>query len=203
MTMTVCPYFQPLDADIAARYAEAGADAVAALVLPMDEDSVRTQLDAPAAGPGTCRLPLTGPAPSTPGGSSTPRTTAGTFDRALAELAAGAKRTHWMWFVFPQLRGLGYQPDAPTFFGLATSTGPSPTWPIPCWAPAPPGHRHRARRRGGDAEALLGPVDALSCVRHDPVRRGGAGRGPLRQVLDRYFDGVADPRTLDRLGPER
>ena len=43
--MTVCPYFQPLDADIAARYAEAGADAVAALLIPMDEDSVRTQLD--------------------------------------------------------------------------------------------------------------------------------------------------------------
>jgi probable F420-dependent oxidoreductase len=45
VTITVCPYFQPLDADIAARYAEAGADAVAALLLPMDEDSVRSQLD--------------------------------------------------------------------------------------------------------------------------------------------------------------
>jgi hypothetical protein len=43
--ITVCPYFQPLDADIAERYAEAGADAVAALVIPMDEDSVRAQLD--------------------------------------------------------------------------------------------------------------------------------------------------------------
>ena len=46
ITITVCPYFQPLDADIAERYAEVGADAVAALVIPMDEDSVRTQLDA-------------------------------------------------------------------------------------------------------------------------------------------------------------
>jgi len=45
ITVTVCPYFQPLDADIAERYAEAGADAVAALVIPMDEDSVRSQLD--------------------------------------------------------------------------------------------------------------------------------------------------------------
>jgi len=45
ITITVCPYFQPLDADITERYAEAGADAVAALVIPMDEDSVRTQLD--------------------------------------------------------------------------------------------------------------------------------------------------------------
>jgi probable F420-dependent oxidoreductase len=45
ITVTVCPYFQPLDADVAARYAEAGADAVAALLIPLDEDSVRTQLD--------------------------------------------------------------------------------------------------------------------------------------------------------------
>ena len=41
LTITVCPYFQPLDADIAARYAEAGVDAVAALLLPFSVDDVR------------------------------------------------------------------------------------------------------------------------------------------------------------------
>jgi len=45
VTVTVCPYFQPLDADIAERYAEAGADAVSALLIPVDEDAVRSQLD--------------------------------------------------------------------------------------------------------------------------------------------------------------
>jgi len=45
MRITVCPYFHPLDADIAARYAEAGADAVAALVLPLDVDSVLAAFD--------------------------------------------------------------------------------------------------------------------------------------------------------------
>ena len=45
VTITVCPYFQPLDADIAGRYAEAGADAVAALLLPFSEDDVRKGLD--------------------------------------------------------------------------------------------------------------------------------------------------------------
>src|SRR5256886_2588828 len=34
------------------------------------------------------------------------------FDRVLAELAAGRKQSHWMWFVFPQLRGLGSSPTA-------------------------------------------------------------------------------------------
>ena len=33
---------------------------------------------------------------------------AGVYDQALAELRAGAKRSHWMWFVFPQIAGLGH-----------------------------------------------------------------------------------------------
>jgi uncharacterized protein (DUF1810 family) len=42
----------------------------------------------------------------------------GVFANALAELAAGSKRTHWMWFVFPQLAGLGRSPTA-LFYGIA------------------------------------------------------------------------------------
>ena len=43
----------------------------------------------------------------------------GVIEYALAELRAGAKRTHWMWFVFPQLRGLG-RSDTASYFGLAS-----------------------------------------------------------------------------------
>ncbi len=39
------------------------------------------------------------------------------FETALNELKAGGKRSHWMWFVFPQLRGLGSSPMA-TFYGI-------------------------------------------------------------------------------------
>jgi probable F420-dependent oxidoreductase len=45
LTITVCPYMRPLDADIAGRYADAGADAVAALLLPFGVDDVRRGLD--------------------------------------------------------------------------------------------------------------------------------------------------------------
>ena len=38
-----------------------------------------------------------------------------TYDSALAELRAGRKRTHWMWFIFPQLTGLGTSPLAQRF----------------------------------------------------------------------------------------
>src|SRR5580700_1818962 len=45
LTVTVCPYMRPLDADIAGRYADAGVDAVAALLLPFGVDDVRRGLD--------------------------------------------------------------------------------------------------------------------------------------------------------------
>ena len=41
----------------------------------------------------------------------------GTFETALSELQAGSKRSHWMWFIFPQLAGLGRSPTA-QFYGI-------------------------------------------------------------------------------------
>jgi uncharacterized protein (DUF1810 family) len=41
------------------------------------------------------------------------------FDTVIAELRAGRKRTHWMWFIFPQLRGLGHSPTA-EFYGISS-----------------------------------------------------------------------------------
>ena len=41
------------------------------------------------------------------------------FDRAISELRAGRKKTHWMWFIFPQLAGLGRSPTAQRF-GLSS-----------------------------------------------------------------------------------
>lgn len=40
------------------------------------------------------------------------------YDTALAEIRAGAKRSHWMWYIFPQLRGLGRSPTA-HYYGIA------------------------------------------------------------------------------------
>jgi uncharacterized protein (DUF1810 family) len=40
------------------------------------------------------------------------------YDRALAEIKSGTKQTHWMWYIFPQLFGLGYSANA-TFYGIS------------------------------------------------------------------------------------
>jgi uncharacterized protein (DUF1810 family) len=57
------------------------------------------------------------------------------IEQVRRELEAGSKRTHWMWFIFPQLRGLGRSPTA-QFFGLAGQDEARATSPIPCSAPA-------------------------------------------------------------------
>ena len=41
------------------------------------------------------------------------------FETVLGELEAGHKQSHWMWFIFPQLKGLGYSPTA-QFYGIAS-----------------------------------------------------------------------------------
>ena len=89
----------------------------------------------------------------------------GTFDRALRELSAGSKRTHWMWFVFPQLHGLGSSPTA-TRYALA-SLGDAVAYL------AHPVLGERLRRAtdavllgpADDTTALLGPFDRASCAR--------------------------------------
>ena len=121
----------------------------------------------------------------------------GTYDAALAELRAGRKRSHWMWFVFPQIAGLGMSPT-------------SRMYAISALAEARAYLEHPildARLResceallaldGDDAEAVLGGIDAIKLrssvtlfARADPS--GGAG---FRQVLEKYFDGMPDAAT--------
>jgi uncharacterized protein (DUF1810 family) len=54
------------------------------------------------------------------------------FETVLAELRAGRKRTHWMWFIFPQLSGLGRSSTA-RFYGISSIDEARAIWPIPYW----------------------------------------------------------------------
>jgi uncharacterized protein (DUF1810 family) len=121
----------------------------------------------------------------------------GVFPIALAELAAGAKQSHWMWFIFPQLAGLGRSPTA-RFYGIASIDE----------ARAYLSHRLLGSRLGQSietalpwggrrsAEQIFGPVDALkfrSCLtlfdRVEPASIFAAG-------LKSFFGGTPDERTL-------
>jgi uncharacterized protein (DUF1810 family) len=114
-----------------------------------------------------------------------------------AELAAGRKRTHWMWFVFPQLKGLGVSSTA-QHYGLASLDEARAYLAHPVLGP-----RLREccelllRVPGRSAHEIMGSPDDLklrSCV--TLFQRAAPQEGVFQQLLDKYFDGAPDPRTL-------
>jgi uncharacterized protein (DUF1810 family) len=123
----------------------------------------------------------------------------GAYSGALAELRRGRKTGHWIWFVFPQLRGLG-RSEMSTFYGIASLDEARAYLADPVL-----GARLRAcadtllATKGSSAEAILGSVDALK-VRSSMTlfHRADPGEPRFGAVLHRFYGGVADPDT-DRL----
>jgi len=123
----------------------------------------------------------------------------GTYERAVAELRAGRKRSHWMWFVFPQIAGLGQSPIS-QFFAIASLEEARDYLRHPVLGPRLKAcARILAEHEDADAESVLGSIDALKLRSSMTLFLRADSSDPLFQaVLDRYFDGRADPVT-DRL----
>ena len=123
------------------------------------------------------------------------------LDTVRAELAAGRKRSHWMWFVFPQLRGLGSSSMAARY-GIASLDEARAYLAHPLLGP-------RLREccalllqvDGRSANQVLGSPDDLkfrSCLTLFAI---AAPQEPVfRQALDKYYGGEPDPRTTSALG---
>ena len=125
----------------------------------------------------------------------------GTYDLALAELRNGRKDGHWIWFIFPQVAGLGMssmsQAYAVTGIDEARAYLAHPLL----------GPRLRAcfdallAVDGRTADAILGAVDAVK-VRSSATlfARADPSDPRFQAVLDRYYGGAADARTDELLG---
>jgi uncharacterized protein (DUF1810 family) len=118
------------------------------------------------------------------------------YERALAELRNGRKRSHWMWYIFPQLRGLGRSWKA-DFYGIADLDEARRYLAHPVL-----GDRLAActaallQVETGDADRILGPVDALK-LRSSMTLFCAAGGGSIyAECLQRFFAGEPDPETL-------
>ena len=123
------------------------------------------------------------------------------YQRALDELRAGRKETHWMWFVFPQVAGLGHSGTA-RHFALSGLDEAVAYVDHPVLGP-------RLREcasaltslPGNDAVAVLGPIDAMKLCSSMTLFAEAAPDEPVfREVLAKYFDGAPDQRTIDLLG---
>ena len=124
------------------------------------------------------------------------------WPQVVAELAGGAKRTHWMWFVFPQLAGLGHSAMAARY-ALGSRAE----------AAAYLDHRTLGPRlgeatglmlahAGRPAEAILGVIDALKFRSSMTLFVAARPDEPaFRAALDAFYGGRPDLRTLALLGP--
>ncbi|QJD29887.1 DUF1810 domain-containing protein [Methylococcus geothermalis] len=119
------------------------------------------------------------------------------YENAIAELRAGRKRTHWMWYVFPQLRGLGFSPTS-RFYAIGSAEE----------ARAYLGHEVLGRRlrecvsvldelKTDSAEEVFGRVDAAklrsSLTLFEAV---AAEKAPFTRALEKFFGGKRDDRSL-------
>ena len=122
------------------------------------------------------------------------------FDRVLAELRAGTKRSHWMWFVFPQIRGLGRSSTA-QHYAIGSLEEAQDYLAHPVLGP-----RLRecaaivAGTTGRSAEQIFGTVDAMKLRSSMTLfHLADPDDEVFVQVLDRFFDGRPDPATEQRL----
>lgn len=125
----------------------------------------------------------------------------GVYEHALAELRAGAKRSHWMWFVFPQIAGLGRSPTA-QFYAIAGRREAEAYLADPLLGARLREAAEAMLRWAGkrSPEAILGPVDALKFKSSMTLfAEASGGSDPFAQALDSFFDGERDEATLELL----
>ncbi len=124
----------------------------------------------------------------------------GSYERALAELRAGRKAGHWMWFVFPQVAGLGRSPTAQHYaIGDLDEARAYLTHPV-----LGPRLVECAQALldlpGDDAATVLGPVDAVKLRSSMTLFAHADPAQPVfRAVLERYYGGREDEATTSRL----
>ena len=124
----------------------------------------------------------------------------GVWQRALAELQAGRKQSHWMWFIFPQIAGLGHSAMAQRY-AIADLAEARAYLAHPVLGP-------RLRQcteavlgvEGRDAHAIFGSPDDLKFRSSMTLFAAAAPDEPLfHDALEKYFDGEGDALTLQKL----
>ena len=125
---------------------------------------------------------------------------AGVYDGALAELRRGRKTGHWIWFVFPQIAGLGSS-EMSRYYAIGSLDEARAYLAHPILGPRLLGCAAAVMAVSGrSAVEILGSVDAVKLRSSMTLfHRAAPAQPAFAQVLDRYFDGLADPATDERL----
>jgi uncharacterized protein (DUF1810 family) len=125
----------------------------------------------------------------------------GIYERVLDELRRGQKSSHWMWFIFPQIRGLGHT-ETSIFFAISSLPEAKAYLEHPVLGP-----RLREccdlvmRIEGRSASQIFGSPDDLKLRASMTLFAQAFEENTMfKKVLQHYFDGRFDPRTLELLG---
>ncbi len=122
------------------------------------------------------------------------------YDHAIAELRAGRKTSHWMWFVFPQIAGLGYSPASRTYAITSLEEARAYLAHPVLGARLTECATILTGLRGRTAEQIFGALDAQklrSCM--TLFMHATPGEPVFGHVLDQYFGSVPDPATVQRI----
>lgn len=125
------------------------------------------------------------------------------YAQALAELRVGAKRSHWIWFIFPQIAGLGRSETA-RFYAISDLTEAREYLAHPILGPRLEECTQAMLAWAGkrSADAILGEVDALK-FRSSMTLFEAAGGKACSRALDAFYAGQRDTRTLDLIAGAR
>lgn len=121
------------------------------------------------------------------------------WDSVCRELSVGRKTSHWMWYIFPQLRALGRSERA-MFYGLVDLAEAQSYAAHPILGPRLVTASEIVVSWVGDrsAEAIMGPVDALKLRSCATLFASASGDLVFPAILDGFYDGPC-PRTADVL----
>jgi uncharacterized protein (DUF1810 family) len=126
----------------------------------------------------------------------------GTYQRALTELRAGRKVGHWMWFVFPQLAGLGRSPTSQRYAISSLAEAQAYLEHPLLGGRLRECARALAELSGASAEQIFGDLDAQKLRSSLTLfMRAQPTEALFAELLERYFDGRPDPLTEELLGP--
>jgi uncharacterized protein (DUF1810 family) len=123
------------------------------------------------------------------------------YAEVLAELRDGRKRSHWIWFIFPQIKGLGHSPEA-SYYGIGSLDEAAAYLRHPVLGPRLAECTGLLNKvEGSSIEEILGWPDHMKFRSSMTLFVCAAGDQSVFQVaLKRYFDGEPDQPTLDILG---
>lgn len=123
------------------------------------------------------------------------------YETVLAELRSGMKQTHWMWFIFPQIEGLGHSPTS-RYYSIKSREEARQYLSHPVLGPRLLECAAAVMRIDGrSASEIFGSPDDLKLQSSMTLFESVAeGQPVFAHVLDKYFEGARDQRTLFLLG---